>query len=72
MLLQIALALLLIGVPAAERAMFLLNDAANALQRATDAGTRFVFGYLAGPPLPFAETHPAPASSWRSRRCRWC
>ena len=26
--------------------------------RATETGTAFVFGYLAGPPLPFAETHP--------------
>ena len=55
---QLAAALLLIGVPAANRAMYWLNDAAHALHRATQAGTRFVFGYLAGPPLPFAETHP--------------
>ena len=48
----------LIGIPGANRAMFLLNDAASALQRATEAGTQFVFGYLAGPPLPFAESHP--------------
>ena len=58
LILQLAGALLLIGVPAANRAMFVLNDAASALQRATEAGTVFVFGYLAGPPLPFAETHP--------------
>ena len=56
--LQLALAVSLIGIPAANRAMFLLNDAASALQRATETGTGFVFGYLAGPPLPFAETHP--------------
>jgi CNT family concentrative nucleoside transporter len=58
MLLQVALALLLIGFPPAARAVLLLNGAADALQRATDAGTGFVFGYLAGPPLPFVETHP--------------
>jgi concentrative nucleoside transporter, CNT family len=58
LLLQLLAALLLIGVPAANRAMFSLNDAASALQRATETGTAFVFGYLAGPPLPFAETHP--------------
>jgi len=58
LLLQLAAALLLIGIPGADRAMFLLNDAASALHRATEAGTGFVFGYLAGPPLPFAETHP--------------
>jgi CNT family concentrative nucleoside transporter len=58
LILQLAGALLLIGVPAANRAMFALNDAASALQRATETGTAFVFGYLAGPPLPFAEAHP--------------
>ncbi len=58
LVLQLAAALVLIGIPGANHAMFLLNDAASALQRATEAGTRFVFGYLAGSPLPFAETHP--------------
>jgi CNT family concentrative nucleoside transporter len=58
LVLQLAAALLLIDVPGANRAMFWLNDAASALQRATETGTSFVFGYLAGPPLPFAETHP--------------
>jgi concentrative nucleoside transporter, CNT family len=56
--LQIVFALLLIGVPGADRAMFWLNDGANALNTATLAGTRFVFGYLGGGVLPFAETHP--------------
>ena len=56
--LQLAAALVLIGIPGANRAMFLLNDGASALQRATESGTAFVFGYLAGPPLPFAESHP--------------
>ena len=55
---QLAFALLLIGVPIANRALFLINDAAEALHKATEIGTGFVFGYLAGPPLPFAETHP--------------
>ena len=58
MLLQLALAVLLVGFPPATRAVMLLNDAADALQRATDAGTGFVFGYLGGPPLPFVETRP--------------
>jgi CNT family concentrative nucleoside transporter len=30
----------------------------DALQRATDAGTTFVFGYLGGNALPFPESHP--------------
>jgi concentrative nucleoside transporter, CNT family len=56
--LQFALAFLLIWLPPAAHALLLLNRAVDALQRATDAGTQFVFGYLAGPPLPFVETHP--------------
>ncbi len=56
--LQWAVALLLLEVPLASRAVMLLNRAAEALQHATDAGTAFVFGYLAGPPLPFVETRP--------------
>jgi len=56
--LQWALALLLIFFPPANAVILLLNDGATALQTATQAGTSFVFGYLGGPPLPFAETHP--------------
>ena len=56
--LQIALALLLIKFPPAASALLLLNKAVDALQRATDAGTGFVFGYLGGGPAPFAEIHP--------------
>jgi CNT family concentrative nucleoside transporter len=56
--LQIAFALLLIGVPGANRAMFWLNDGAAALHAATLIGTQFVFGYLGGGAPAFAETHP--------------
>ena len=56
--LQIAFALLLIGVPGTDKAMFWLNDAANALHAATLVGTQFVFGYLGGGAPAFAETHP--------------
>ena len=57
-LLQVALAALLLGFPPANAVIFLLNDGATALQNATQIGTRFVFGYLGGTPWPFAETHP--------------
>jgi len=57
-LLQWALAALLLGFAPVRAAIFLLNDGATALQNATQIGTSFVFGYLAGPPLPFVETHP--------------
>ena len=56
--LQWALALLLWFFPPANSLIFLLNDGATALQNATQAGSGFVFGYLGGAPLPFAETHP--------------
>jgi CNT family concentrative nucleoside transporter len=59
--LQAALAFLLIRFPPATRIFFVLNDGAEALQRATDAGTGFVFGYLVGPPYPFTVTNPAAA-----------
>jgi CNT family concentrative nucleoside transporter len=56
--LQVAVALLLLKLPPVAKAFLLLNDGVEALQKATDAGTGFVFGYLGGGPLPFAETHP--------------
>jgi concentrative nucleoside transporter, CNT family len=56
--LQWLLALLLLYFPPVNALIFLLNDGATALQNATQAGTGFVFGYLGGAPLPFAETHP--------------
>ena len=57
-LLQFALALLLIKFPPATAVFFMLDDAVNVLQKATDAGTALVFGYLGGGALPFTEAHP--------------
>ncbi len=56
--LQIALALLFISFPPARSAFLLLNDGVGALQKATDAGTALVFGYLGGGPSPFIPTPP--------------
>ena len=56
--LQIALALLLLRVPLAGRLLGLMDRGADALQRATDAGSGFVFGYLGGGPPPFVATNP--------------
>ena len=56
--LQLALALVLIDFAPARQLMFGLNHAVDALQAATDSGTGFVFGYLGGGPLPFAESRP--------------
>jgi CNT family concentrative nucleoside transporter len=52
------LALLLLKLPLLRTALDRVNDAANQLSVATAAGTSFVFGYLGGAPLPFAETVP--------------
>jgi len=59
--LQFALALLLLKFRPAAAAFLLLNDGVEALQKATDAGTGFVFGYLGGGKLPFPETQPGSA-----------
>ena len=60
-LLQFALALLFIKFPPAAAVFAALNDGVQALQKASEAGTGFVFGYLGGGPLPFAETRPGAA-----------
>ena len=59
--LQLVLAAVLLGFPPATRALMHVNEAADALQRAADAGTGFVFGYLGGASLPFVETRPGAA-----------
>jgi CNT family concentrative nucleoside transporter len=56
--LQIGLALVLLHAAPARALLLMLTRAVDALQRATDAGSGFVFGYLGGGALPFAETHP--------------
>ncbi|WPL17249.1 Nucleoside permease NupX [Thiorhodovibrio winogradskyi] len=56
--LQLLLGLLLLKWPMAREAFLLLNRLVLALQNATDAGARFVFGYLAGGDPPFAITAP--------------
>jgi CNT family concentrative nucleoside transporter len=56
--LQIALALILLKLPASRALFLILNELVQALERATMAGTGFVFGYLGGGPLPFEERVP--------------
>ena len=55
--LQLFLAVLLLKAPGVKDAFLALNDLLLALQQATRAGTAFVFGYLGGGALPFAESH---------------
>ena len=55
---QFALALILLKIPLFGDFFTLLNRGVLALERATTAGTTFAFGYLGGGKLPFAETYP--------------
>ena len=57
MLLTLALGVALLKAPLVKEVFFGLNDALNALEKATREGTAFVFGFLGGGPLPFAETY---------------
>lgn len=61
MALTVALAALLLAVPWLRGAVFSLNLGLVALERSTQAGAVFVFGYLAGGAPPYAETN-APAA----------
>src|SRR4051812_35416285 len=54
--LQIVLAALLLKVEFLNKAFLLLNDALLVLEKATQAGTSLVFGYLGGGYLPFQVT----------------
>lgn len=72
MLLALGLGVALLKAPVIKNAFMALNDALAALETATRDGTTFVFGFLGGGPLPYAETYPGGASCSRSGRCRWC
>jgi CNT family concentrative nucleoside transporter len=54
--LQIVLAVLLLRLPAFKQVFIGLNEVLRALELATQTGTAFVFGYLAGGDLPFTES----------------
>ncbi|MFY9317015.1 MAG: nucleoside transporter C-terminal domain-containing protein [Burkholderiales bacterium] len=54
--LQLVLAVLLLKLPYAKDAFLALNDVLTALEKATQAGTSLVFGYLGGGTAPFAVT----------------
>jgi len=59
--LQFGLALLLLKMPGATQVFAVINGAVLAVQEATRAGTAFVFGYVGGGDLPFAEPYPGAA-----------
>ena len=55
---QFALAAVLLKSPWIRAGVSGLNEVMHALERATEAGTALVFGYLGGGPLPFTEAMP--------------
>jgi len=57
-ILQAAIALLLLKVPVTRDALYGLNVVVTAVTTATNAGTSFVFGYMGSGPTPFAVTNP--------------
>ena len=61
LLVQFALALLLIKLPGSQVVFRWIGNTVDALMRSTEAGTSLVFGYLGGAPLPFQETYPGAA-----------
>ncbi len=58
LLLQAAIALLLLKAPVARELLLALNGVVTAITTATNAGTSFVFGYMGGGAAPFAVTNP--------------
>jgi CNT family concentrative nucleoside transporter len=64
LLLQAAIALLLLKLPPARAALLGLNQVVTALADATRAGTSFVFGYVGGAPAPFAISNPGAMTSF--------
>jgi concentrative nucleoside transporter, CNT family len=53
---QIVLAVIFLELPFATTVFDQLNHAVFAVQKATEAGSSFVFGFLGGGPLPYEET----------------
>ncbi len=64
LLLQAAIALILLRVSVARDALFAMNNLVGVVTDATRAGTSFVFGFIGGGAPPFAVTNPAGMTSF--------
>ena len=58
LVLQLGLGLIMLKVPFFQKIFMGLNTFALTIEKATIAGTSFVFGYLGGGPLPFEAAYP--------------
>lgn len=56
---QVGLAALLLKAPGTHAMFVAVNGVVGGLQRASEAGSQFVFGFLGGGPLPFEEVRGA-------------
>ena len=56
--LQLAVALVLLKVPRSQVLFQLLNAVTDSVQKATEAGTSMVFGFVGGGAAPFMVTNP--------------
>jgi concentrative nucleoside transporter, CNT family len=56
--LEVVLAVVCLKLPGVKGAFMALNDALLVIERATQAGTSLVFGYLGGGPVPFNVSAP--------------
>ena len=54
LLLQLAIAVVVVRVPAVWAAVGVVNQGVAAIEKATLVGSSYMFGYLGGAPLPFA------------------
>lgn len=59
MTLQFVIATLLLKVPVFQTALSVVNNAVLAIERATNAGVRAIFGFLGGGNMPFEVVDPA-------------
>ncbi|HEV7960651.1 MAG TPA: nucleoside transporter C-terminal domain-containing protein, partial [Rhizomicrobium sp.] len=64
LLLQLAIALLLLKFPPARAVLLGLNHVVDALSQATTAGASFVFGYVGGGVTPFSVSNPRALTSF--------
>jgi CNT family concentrative nucleoside transporter len=60
MAIQIGIVLLLFGLPQTRGVLLGIGMAVNGLASSTQAGSAFIFGYLAGGPQPYVVQGPAP------------
>ena len=70
LIVQVLLVLVLFGLPQAQKLMQGVNGAVEGLASSTQAGTSFVFGFLAGGDQPYPVSNPGAGFLSPSAFCR--